>query len=237
MASTVPVRGLRRDDVPRAVVLHQQTLGMEFISRCGAPFLRRYYVAWLQSPGGISVACVDDDDRVVGVLLGAVDPAGHIRTMVRRHGLGLAAHMAVAAVRWPALGKEVVVTRARRYAVGIWRLATTRGRRTQAAAAGPGPDDERVGEITHLVVDPSWQGKGLGRALVDTAVERARAADLDAIVLVTPPDLAARQFYARLGWEEGAAMTSRSGEPFVRYRYPLRRAPGDVPRRPGAEPA
>ncbi|HUZ10414.1 MAG TPA: GNAT family N-acetyltransferase [Acidimicrobiales bacterium] len=225
MGSAIRVRGLQSEDVPRAVLLHHQTLGMEFISRCGLPFLRRYYRGWLASPGGISLACVDDDDRVVGVLLGAVDPAGHIRAMVRRHGFGLALQLVLGALRRPALGKEVLVTRARRYAGGIWRLVTTRSEREPDAGITAGSDDGPVGEITHLVVDPGWQGMGLGRALVNTAVEKAREAGLRTIVLVTPPDLAARQFYERLGWQEDGAMTSRSGEPFVRYRYLLGRAP------------
>jgi predicted lactoylglutathione lyase len=32
----------------------------------------------------------------------------------------------------------------------------------------------------------------------------------------------ARSFYEALGWRSDGAMTSRSGEPFLRYRYSLR---------------
>jgi hypothetical protein len=42
------------------------------------------------------------------------------------------------------------------------------------------------------------------------------------MVLVTPPDLAARGFYEHLGWIADGEMTSKSGEPFVRYRFALR---------------
>ena len=200
---------------------------MEFIARCGLPFLRRYYLGWITSPGGISLAGVGDDDRLVGVLLGALDPAVHVRAMVRRHGVALALHLAIGALRRPSLGREILATRARRYVGGVWRVLTTRGGRRPDAAVPSRADDGQVGEITHLLVDPGSQGSGLGRALVDTAIERARGAGLGAIVLVTPPDLAARRFYERLGWHEDGEITSRSGEPFVRYRYPLRRPLGE----------
>ena len=184
---------------------------MEFIARCGLPFLRRYYLGWITSPGGISLAGVDDD-RLVGVLLGALDPAVHVRAMVRRHGVALALHLAIGALRRPSLGREILATRARRYVGGAWRVLTTRGGRRTDAAFPSRADDGQVGEITHLLVE---------------ANERARGAGLGAIVLVTPPDLAARRFYERLGWHEDGEITSRSGEPFVRYRYPLRRPPGE----------
>jgi hypothetical protein len=52
----------------------------------------------------------------------------------------------------------------------------------------------------------------------------ARAGGRDDMVLVTPPELAARGFYERLGWIADGEMTSKSGEPFVRYRFALRRS-------------
>jgi hypothetical protein len=46
-------------------------------------------------------------------------------------------------------------------------------------------------------------------------------AGLNELVLVTPPDLAARTFYEHLGWRYAGKLTSRSDEDFVRYRLPL----------------
>jgi hypothetical protein len=52
-------------------------------------------------------------------------------------------------------------------------------------------------------------------------VMAGRNADLDELVLVTPPDLAAGTFYERLGWLPSGEVTSQSGEAFLRYRFPL----------------
>ncbi|MHB1929569.1 MAG: GNAT family N-acetyltransferase [Acidimicrobiales bacterium] len=200
------IRPLAPPDCRDAAELHAQVLGMEFISRFGPGFLRAYYRAWIEAPGGLALGAVDGEGRLAGVVLGAIDPPGHSAAMVRRHGLGLALRMAMAAARRPRLAGEVATTRVRRYARGVAR----------AVAAAP-DGAQRVGEVTHLLVAPTAQGAGVGRALVQAAEDVSRRAGVEALVLVTPPDLAARQFYEHLGWERAGELTSRSGEPFVRF--------------------
>ena len=215
---TVNVDALEAADLERAVALHLEVLDMEFLSRFGPRFMRAYYDAWASSPGAIALAATDDD-RVAGVLLGAIDPAAHVRAMVREHGVQLALRMLGAALTRPALARDLLVTRGLRYARGLGRLLLSRLRRADRAT--PEPGGPAIGEITHVLVDPSHQGRGVGRALIEGAIARARAAGLDELVLVTPPDLAARHFYDALGWVSEGSITSRSGERFLRYRYPL----------------
>ena len=236
MSVTFTIRELRREDVPQAAALHERVLHMEFLARCGGPFLRRYYRAWATSPGGIAVVAVADDGDVVGALLGSHDPPGHVRAMLRGGAAGLLVRMVAHAVRHPRFGADLVATRFRRYVGGLWRMLTAAARR-RATAGSPGdPPAEaggapRVGEITHLLVDPRCQGAGVGRSLVMQAMAEARRNGATELVLVTPPDLAARQFYERLGWEEDGEVTSRSGEAFVRYRLPLGTPAGPVDQR------
>ena len=68
---------------------------------------------------------------------------------------------------------------------------------------------------------PAHRRSGVGRALLQEARRAAQDAGLDELVLVTPTDLAAEGFYEHLGWQRCGALTSRSGEQFVRYRWPL----------------
>ena len=214
------VRALAHADLTSAARLHRCVLDMEFLSRYGHAFMRTYYQAWVEAPQGIALAAVDEGDIVVGTLLGALDPAAHTRGMVRQHGVKLGARLAVKALGHPSLAKDLIVTRGRRYVRGLARLVTARsGRRFEppiGRTQGPA-----VGEITHLAVQPDRQGSGIGRALVDAAVTAGRNADLDELVLVTPPDLAAGRFYERLGWLASGEVTSQSGEAFRRYRFPL----------------
>jgi len=104
-------------------------------------------------------------------------------------------------------------------------------RRLRRNDTSESPEAPRTAEITHVLVAADAQGSGTGRQLVEFAVQQARAAQRHEIVLVTPPDQAARAFYERLGWESDGEVTSRSGEKFVRYRLTLGAAPSDEKRR------
>ncbi|MHB8378916.1 MAG: GNAT family N-acetyltransferase [Acidimicrobiales bacterium] len=216
MTYAVNVRSLAVIDVHEAALLHCRVLDMEFLSRFGPNFMRAYYRAWIDAPGEIALVATNDDGDVIGVVLGATDPAGHARAMVRQSGVRLAVGLATSALSRPQLAKDLVVTRGRRYARGVGRLLTARiSPRTSSGLRGT---DFRVGEITHVLVRPEDQGRGVGRVLLDAAVLQARTTGVDELVLVTPPDLPARNFYERLGWRTEGTMTSRSDEEFLRFR-------------------
>lgn len=220
MTDEVIVRALVGADLREAPLLHRGVLDMEFLSRLGPGFMRAYYGAWIESPGSISLAALDDAGHLLGVLLGASDPATHFRTMARHHGLELGIKLVTYASVRPRLAKDLVLTRGRRYARGLARLLVTRHARSsksQIQRAEP-----VVGEITHVLVRPEAQGRGVGRALLDAAVILARNAGVEELVLVTPPELGARHFYENLGWRPEGAVQSRSGENFLRFRFIVR---------------
>ena len=96
------------------------------------------------------------------------------------------------------------------------------------AASGPDRDgdDDGVGELWMVNVEPDHQGRGVGRALVDAAVESLRAhGHSSAVLWVTDANSRARGFYEHLGWwadgttrieEVGGAAVAQ-----VRYRSTL----------------
>jgi hypothetical protein len=243
--SNVSIRPLRREDTPASASLHLEVLETEFLARCGNGFLHSYHLAWLESPVSLALAAVDARGEIVGVLLGSLEPATHIRTMVRRRGLPLALRLVARAVSCPNFAREFVATRAARYARGIVRMLiaelATLGRRHQiprphrphsdgditttlptAATHSDGKiTAPSVGEVTHLMVREDARGSGVGRALLEEARTVCERAGLTELVLVTPPDLAAHTFYEHLGWRRTGELRSRSGEPFIRYRLPL----------------
>jgi len=66
-------------------------------------------------------------------------------------------------------------------------------------------DDGRAAEVTVVAVAPEARRRGLGRALLDAAVEALRAAGVDRAWLVTTNDnLAALRLYQRAGWRLAA---------------------------------
>ncbi|MDA8061380.1 MAG: GNAT family N-acetyltransferase [Actinomycetota bacterium] len=237
--SEVRIRALRRSDCGPAARLHLQVLDAEFISRFGFGFLRSYYRAWLGADAALALVACDPAGKVVGLLLGAVDPPAHSSSMVRRHWPALSAHLAVACARDPGLARDLLATRATRYARGLARATLGHARRSaapvaaaQEAAVASRPPSAPVeagteqplgaGEVTHLLVDPGAQGTGVGRLLVAAAEEAARQAGLHELELVTPvEEQGARRFYERIGWVLDQPVTSSSGERFVRYRRRL----------------
>ena len=214
------VRPLEEGDLTEAAILHRHVLDMEFLSRYGLGFMRLYYRAWMMSPASIALAAVDENGTLVGSLLGAADPAAQVRGMVRTYGMRLGIRLMAHAAIHPRLAVDLIATRGIRYVRGVARVIGARLRPSPPVAVG-GDDSPRVGEITHLLVKPNLQGMGIGRELVAAAVSIARDAGRDEMVLVTPPDLAARGFYERLGWIVDRELTSRSGEAFVHFRLPL----------------
>lgn len=223
-APGVSVRPMLPSDCAAAARLHSRVLDAEFITRFGTGFLEAYYRAWVDADGGLALVATGASGDLEGQLLGAFDPVAHTASMVRGHWPSLATRLVLAATRDPRLGRDLVVTRALRYARGIVRAA----RRSPRPKPVPSPvlvsadRQPGTGEVTHLLVAPEAQGAGFGRQLVAAAEEAGRRAGLGELVLVTPvEDRGARSFYERIGWVLDRPVTSASGERFVRYRRPL----------------
>jgi ribosomal protein S18 acetylase RimI-like enzyme len=63
--------------------------------------------------------------------------------------------------------------------------------------------DGRRGHIYHLAVDPAYQGRGVGKRLLDECLDALRHAGLKrAIIMVADNNPRGRQFWRRTGWEE-----------------------------------
>jgi ribosomal protein S18 acetylase RimI-like enzyme len=222
------VRRLHASDTASSSRLHGEVLGVEFLARLGRGFLRCYHRAWIDSPHGLALAAVDEaeDAGVLGVLLGSLQPADHYRAMVRRHGPALALWLLLGSARHPAAARQLLGTRVVRYLRGLGRMlwGARPGASSRAGGEGRGATERReraVGEVTHVMVRADAQRRGVGRLLLEEARRQAEEGGLDELVLVTPPELAARRFYEHLGWEPAGELRSRSGEPFVRYRLVL----------------
>jgi ribosomal protein S18 acetylase RimI-like enzyme len=92
------------------------------------------------------------------------------------------------------------------------------------AVATPGRDDDAgdgVAEIAAINVDPDVWRTGVGRALIDVALEDLRANGWRWVTLwVLTENQRAREFYARFGFEpDGAEITHEaSGASEVRFR-------------------
>ena len=63
--------------------------------------------------------------------------------------------------------------------------------------------DGRRGHIYHLAVDPAYQGRGLGRRLLDECLMGLRRTGVKRVIIMVADDnLRGREFWKRCGWEE-----------------------------------
>ena len=100
-----------------------------------------------------------------------------------------------------------------------------------ASTAAPGPAvsasepaAKPVAVLTHVAVDESLRGRGAGRLLVETFVERAKEAGAVEARLVTDVEGGASAFYERLGWLAVGDRDGSNGVGVREYRLPLRGA-------------
>lgn len=203
------------DDLDSAVALHQRAMAGEFLAAAGSRFLRAYYRAWLASPAGVALAIRSDDQQIVAVLLGSVDPGLHYRSMVRASGGRLARLLIVQGLTHPRWGAALIRTRTRRYVRGVLRLLW-RHRGPTAAA-----DPRRIAEVTYLMVAHEARGRGYARALLEEAGRLALDVHVGVLVVVTRLGGSAEAFYERLGWTRVDAVLTASGERYVRYELTL----------------
>jgi ribosomal protein S18 acetylase RimI-like enzyme len=92
---------------------------------------------------------------------------------------------------------------------GLSRIATDGAGIVGAVLCG---HDGRRGYIYHLAVEPAYQGRGLGKRLIEECLAGLKRAGLErANILVAKDNPRGREFWRRAGWEDldGAAPMGR----------------------------
>ena len=83
---------------------------------------------------------------------------------------------------------------------GLSRVATDGSVIVGVALCG---HDGRRGHVYHLAVDPAYQGRGLGKRLLDESLADLRRTGVKRVIIMVADDNASgRQFWKRSGWEE-----------------------------------
>lgn len=77
--------------------------------------------------------------------------------------------------------------------------------------------DRETGWIWALFVQPGFEGRGIGRALLARACDTLRGAGFAECTLSTDPDTRAARFYRRAGWWEAG----RTADGEVIFKLPL----------------
>lgn len=219
-ARPVTLDRLTRADLPRAVALHAQLLPHGFFVGLGARFMRRYYRGFVDSPHA-HAACVRADGRVVGVLVGVLDHEQHLRWTMRQLP-ALAAAGGVSLVVRPHMVRRFLRTRVGRYSRAVARRLRGRAPWGRSDRAQPVIAPAAVAVLSHVYVDPSLQGGGLGGLLVEDFLAAARRTGAARAELVTLADGdGAGAFYLARGWQRSGHHWNADGRPFETYARTL----------------
>ena len=206
--------------------LHTRELPHEFLTRFGPGFLARYYRAFVESPHATALAVSAEPDAVAnrldGVLLATFDTLAHYALLVRRHGLALAGHAALRALRSPGFARDLLRTRLLRYARGIGRGLSRHFARSAGSEERRDTSTERVGFMTYVAVAADRRGRGIGGSLLGAYEEQAREAGLERLDLVIFPDeRGAGPFYSRIGWTFAEEIVCHGAAPSELYTRSL----------------
>jgi glycosyltransferase involved in cell wall biosynthesis/ribosomal protein S18 acetylase RimI-like enzyme len=202
------IRRATAADLTRIVTIHQKAFKNFFVTRLGAPFLRRYYELVLNYPTGI-VLVSEEQGGLTGFVCGFRDPGDFYRLMWRnRRAFALPALAAL--LRHPSLAANLIKA--------VHRIQTS------AAQAPP-----RSCELSSIAVAPEACGNGLGKALLQAFLQQSWSMDVQSVFLTTDATAneAANAMYREVGFQCARRFLQRRGRWMNEYVF--RRAPDDAP--------
>ena len=214
--TAVCLRVVEVADVSRTARIHAAALPGGFFVDLGPRFLRCYHRTFLTSPAGVAILA-ERSGETVGFIVGTIDEATHYRHVVRRDRLALGARGLVALGANPILLSRFVRTRAVRYLRGIVRLS-------RQVADLPEDVTPRVtsGVLSHMAVESSSRGAGIGSTLLCAFEDTARALGAKTVRLSTAAEnTAAQAFYERAGWRRGDERSDADGHSWIYYSRDL----------------
>jgi ribosomal protein S18 acetylase RimI-like enzyme len=195
------IRALQPADVPAVVAVHLHAFPGFFLSLLGSPFLGAYYRCFPGAPGAIALVA-EVDGAISGFAVGAVNPAGFYRRLLRRHWL----RFAIAAL--PALARDP--RRARRILRAI-------------SHANTNPSGQGVAGLFSIASSPAPRVPGTGAELLEEFLARAGGIGATEAWLTTDADgnEAVNRFYQRAGFAVRRTFSTPEGRRMHEYARPL----------------
>jgi colanic acid biosynthesis glycosyl transferase WcaI len=185
-------------DVSPLARLHWRAFPGFFLSTLGEPFLVQFYRGFLADDSAVTVVARGADGTLHGAVVGTTEPAGFFGRLLKNRWPGFALASARAVVSNPEAALRLL--RAVRY-------------RGDTPAGGPSA------LLSSICVDPSMQGSGLGRQLVEAWTRELSSRGVDAATLTTDADDndVVNRFCKARGLVLVDSYTTRQGRSMNRY--------------------
>ncbi len=206
----VEVRPATDADAPVAAALHAGQISQGFLSALGQGFLRRLYRRIGRWPESF-LLMAESEGRRVGFIAGSTNVSGLYRSFLWHDGI------------------PAGIGAAGSLLVGWRRALDTLG---HASAGGTGSG--RGAELLAIAVDPAWQGRGVGRRLVESFLDEVGSRGGDAAHVVVGADNGdAVSLYQRAGFVTVARFELHAGTESLLMQWDRRPgAPGPDDARP-----
>lgn len=185
-------------DAQPLAALHRRAFPGFFLSRLGEPFLRQFYLGFVDDETAVTVVARDERGQPFGVAVGTTHPVGFFSRLLRRRLVGFALASAAAVLRDPRTAPRL--------------LSAVRYR----GDAAPGCEGALLSSIC---VDPARSGGGRGSTLLSEWRRQAQIMGAERAFLTTDAEgnEAVNRFYERDGWILHDQFTTAQGRPMNRY--------------------
>jgi len=184
-------------DIDQIIYTHLKSFPDFFLTFLGPGFLQLLYRNIALDPEGILLV-VEDEDSIVGFVAGVTSQTGFYRRLIQRQKWAFA---------WAALGatlrRPTIIPR-------LWRALRRPNDATESAAEAC---------LMSIGVSPEFQGRGIGKQLVEAFCQELASRGEPAVCLTTDRDNneAVNRFYQRLNFQLARSFITPEGRAMNEY--------------------
>ncbi len=196
---SVEIKEIEAKYISDIVDVHMRAFPSFFLTFLGPRFLREFYGSFIADDQGIGFVALEDG-KVLGAVVGPLNPAGYFKRLLKRRWFAFCLASMGAVLKKPSV-------MARLFRAVFYR--------------GEAPQGKVRSLLSSIAVSPDTQGKGVGKALVSSWLEAAKARGSKGAFLTTDTDNneAVNGFYQRLGWTLESQYETPEGRKMNRYIY------------------
>lgn len=174
------VKRLTSKDCLAITKIHTSSLAGDFLPSLGFNFLKTFYDGVIGKCGVYGFG-VFEDGKIHGFVIGTTDSSKFFSRAIKAHFLKLSLLLTVRLIKNPTLVKNVLETL-----------------RYSKKAVGP------KAELVVIAVDEDYQGKGVGKLLIEALESAFRKEEIKRYKLTVHADKKAVGFYEHLGYSRRA---------------------------------
>jgi len=182
-------REVKKSEYKILADIHIEAFKDFFLTSLGKSFLRTYYKASLKSAESIAICAVDDENKIIGFIIGCIQSKGYHKRLMKQNLLMFLYEGFVIALKKPK---------------ALFRLANNLDKTAIIT------DDGNYAELLSIGVSPESKGAGIGKEMIKRFEEEAKSRRCLTIALTTDYENneTVLEFYKRNGYQIFYVFTS-----------------------------